>query len=164
MTAQHQVTRLGFESFADAMARLVSGLAVVTASRLDGQPCGLLVSSICSYSADPPSLLVAIGHTRTSYPALAACSHFGVHLLGTGHEDVAATFSSTQPDRFASVAWRWDDTVPRLDNVPVFAMCARSAVLQHGDHSVIIGEVVRVETLPGEPLVYYQRRLGWRLR
>ncbi|MER5488245.1 flavin reductase family protein [Streptomyces sp. NPDC002812] len=37
------------------MAHLVSGVAVVTASSPEGQPGGLLVSSITSYGADPNS-------------------------------------------------------------------------------------------------------------
>lgn len=150
-------------AFADAMTRLVTGVAVVTARRPDGRACGLLVSSICSYSADPPSVLVAVGHARGSYPALVACSEFGVHVLGAGHRELAEVFASQDRDKFARVSWRWAGAVPRLAGVPVFFRCYRRAVLQHGDHAIIIGEVAHVETEPGDPLVYYCRRFGWRL-
>lgn len=154
---------VSYEEFADAMTLLVSGVTVVTARRPTGQACGLLVSSICSYSADPPSVLVAVGHGRASYPALVDCVEFGVHVLGAEHEALATVFASKDRDKFARVSWQWAGEVPRLRDVPVFLRCARRAVLHHGDHAIIIGEVTQVETRAGEPMVYYRRRFSWRL-
>lgn len=163
MAVQQPVVPISFEVFADAMAGLASGVAVVTAERPSGQPCGLLVSSICSYSASPPSILVAIGRERASYTAIARCAEFGVHLMGVDDADTAAVFASRRDDKFADVSWRWDGTVPRLSAAPVFLACARRAVLHHGDHAVVIGDVIRADRRTAEPLVYYRRRLGWRL-
>jgi flavin reductase (DIM6/NTAB) family NADH-FMN oxidoreductase RutF len=36
-------------------------------------------------------------------------------------------------------------------------------VFPYGDHTIIIGEVGDVEIQAGEPMVYYRRRLTWRL-
>jgi flavin reductase (DIM6/NTAB) family NADH-FMN oxidoreductase RutF len=163
VTLQYELAPVSFEVFADAMAELASGVAVVTARHAGGQPCGLLVSSICSYSASPPSVLVAIGQERASYPAIADCHEFGVHLLGAEDGPTAEVFATRRDDKFAGLAWRWDGTVPRLGTASVFLACVRRAVLPHGDHAVVIGEVVRATLRAGEPLVYYRRRLGWRL-
>jgi flavin reductase ActVB len=162
-TAPPDLVPISREAFADAMTRLVSGVTVVTARRPNGQACGLLVSSICSYSADPPSVLVAVGHERASYPALVDCTEFGVHMLGAEHERLAKVFASKDRDKFAGVGWQWTGDVPRLRDIPVFLRCARRAVLHHGDHAIIIGEVAQVEIRAGEPMVYYRRRFGWRL-
>jgi flavin reductase ActVB len=156
-------TAVSRETFAEAMTRLAAGVTVVTARQPGGQACGLLVTSICSYSAEPPSVLIAIGDTRGSCPALVACAEFGVHMLGRGHQPVASVFASGGADKFAAVAWRWDGEVPRLHRVPVFLRCARRAVFHHADHTIIIGEVVDVAIEAGEPMVYYRRRLTWRL-
>ena len=161
--APQSVVPVSRESFAEAMSRLVSGVTVVTARQPGGEACGLLVTSICSYSADPPSVLVAVGDHRRSHPALVACAQFGVHLLGALDQAVADVFAGSSADKFAAVAWDWDGEVPRLNRVPVFLRCARRAALHHGDHSIIIGEVVEVTIQTGEPLVYYRRQLSWRL-
>ena len=52
--------------FLEAMARLASGVAVITARRPDGHPCGLAATSVSSYSAHPPSLLLSISTARAA--------------------------------------------------------------------------------------------------
>jgi flavin reductase (DIM6/NTAB) family NADH-FMN oxidoreductase RutF len=151
------------EVFTEAMARLVSGVAVVTVRRPDGTPGGLLVSSVCSYSVRPPSLLMSIGRESRSYRALLDAAEFGVHLLGAADCQVARVFAGRSDDKFAGLAWSWEETVPRLHATPVYLRCLRRRVFEHGDHAVVIGEVARGGLADGEPLVYYRRTLGWRL-
>lgn len=161
--AQRERAAVPFGTFADAMSRLVSGVAVVTAAHPGGKPAGLLVSSICSYSADPPSVLVVVGTERASYPALTAGGPFGVHLLGASHRPLATVFASSRSDKFADLAWEWHAEVPRLPDIPVFLRCVPEAVFRHGDHAVLIGRVVELAAQPGEPLIYYRRELTWHL-
>ena len=165
MTATENVAAaLGVATFTEAMSRLVSGLAVVTTRQASGRPCGLLVSSICSYSVDPPSVLVVVDHASRCRDSLARCVEFGVHVLGRGEERTARTFASRGADKFADVGWEWDGTVPRLCEAPIYLRCNTSAVFEHGDHTVLIGEVARTEVAEAEPLVCYRRQFDWRLR
>lgn len=150
--------------FADAMARLATGLAVVTARRADGKPCGLLVSSLCSWSVRPPSVLIAIDRAARSYPVLTDGDWFGVHLLGAGQDQLVDRFARRFDRKFDGVEWAWEGPVPRLAGSTVFLLCATSAVLAHGDHAAVIGEIRRTETRPGPPLVVYQRRRDWVIR
>jgi flavin reductase (DIM6/NTAB) family NADH-FMN oxidoreductase RutF len=163
MTVQQHTERLPVEAFTAAMSQLVSGLAVVTTRGPDGQPCGLLVSSLCSYSVRPPSILMAVDQSTRSYPALTTCAELGVHLLGEEHEAIARLFASRSDAKFARLAWKWDHAVPRLPGVPVYLFCVRRDVFYHGDHAIVVAEVARAEQTPGEPLVYYRRRFDWRL-
>jgi flavin reductase ActVB len=162
MTAQQLAPEL-VTSFTEAMSRLVSGVAVVTAQRADGQPCGLLVSSICSYSVRPPSVLLAVDEATRSFQTLTWCAEFGVHLLGREQGEVAKVFASRSNAKFSGLGWQWDGTVPRLDRMPVYLRCTRPAVFRHADHAIVIGEVADAQLAPGEPLVYYRRRLSWTL-
>src|SRR3954453_14253041 len=43
------------ELFREAMAGLCSGVAVITARRPEGDPCGLVATSVSSFSARPPA-------------------------------------------------------------------------------------------------------------
>ncbi|WP_394618519.1 flavin reductase family protein [Lentzea sp. JNUCC 0626] len=150
-------------TFTDAMSRLVSGLAVVTTRQAGGRPCGLLVSSICSYSVDPPSVLVVVDHASRCREALTHCAEFGVHVLGSAQERTARTFASRGADKFAEIAWEWDGSVPRICAAPIYLRCTASAVMDHGDHTILIGEVTRAEVREAEPLVFYRRLFDWRL-
>ncbi len=99
--------------FPEAMSHLASGVAVITARRPDGLPCGLAATSITSYSAQPPSLLVSIWHGSRCHLALEACEHFGVHLLRSDQLEVAHGFANREAeDKFAGLGWSWDDDVP----------------------------------------------------
>lgn len=150
-------------TFLDTMSVLASGVAVVTATGERGAPCGLLVSSLCSYSAAPPSVLLAVDRRSRSYAPLLAAGEFGVHLLNAAQDDVATVFAGRGDDKFAPWSWSWDGTVPRLKEALAYLRCARGKVVEHGDHAVLIGDVLRCEVAEGEPLVYFRRSLGWRL-
>ncbi|MDF3290507.1 flavin reductase family protein [Streptomyces silvisoli] len=151
------------EVFAEAMSSLVSGVAAVTARTASGDPCGLLVSSICSYSAAPPSVLVAVDRSARSYDALLRAPEFGVHLLGADQQELARVFASRSDDKFGGRRWDWDGAVPRLTGSLAYLRCATSRIVEHGDHAVLIGEVASCRMAPGEPLVYFRRALDWRL-
>lgn len=149
--------------FRDAMAALVSGVAVVTTRRDDGEPCGLVATSVSSFSAAPPSVLVSIGHVSRCHTALIECSEFGVHLLSAGQEAEARRFASLDEDKFAGADWRWDEDVPALGGVAAYLRCRRSALFELYDHSILVGDVIAGERTDAEPLVYMGRRMDWRL-
>jgi flavin reductase ActVB len=149
--------------FHDAMAALCSGVAVVTARRDDGAPCGLVATSVSSFSADPPSLLVSVGHSSRCHQALTERDHFGVHLLSAGQTDLAEEFAGFSDDKFSRFDWAWDSDVPILGGVLAYLRCRRSALFELYDHSILIGDVVGGSRSDRKPLVYMDRRIGWRL-
>jgi flavin reductase (DIM6/NTAB) family NADH-FMN oxidoreductase RutF len=150
--------------FRDAMAGLCSGVAVLTARRPDGEPCGLVATSVSAFSASPPSVLTSIGHASRCHHALAECDHFGVLLLSAGQERIAHVFASLAEDKFEDVDWTWDEDVPRLDGALAYLRCRRSALFELYDHSILIGDVIGGRRDPGEPLVYLDRRMDWRVQ
>jgi flavin reductase (DIM6/NTAB) family NADH-FMN oxidoreductase RutF len=151
------------QTFREAMAGLASGVAVVTTRRPDGHPCGLVATSVSSFSASPPSVLVSIGHASRCHRALVECQEFGVNLLAAGQESLAHVFAGRGDDKFAGVEWTWEREVPRLDNVLSFLRCRRSALFELYDHSLLVGDVAGGALGEGEPLVYMARSMAWRL-
>jgi flavin reductase ActVB len=151
------------ELFREAMAGLVSGIAVVTSRHEDGRPCGLVATSVSSFSAAPPSLLISVGHTSRCHAALVERPEFGVHLLSAGQRDLAELFASRAEDKFASVDFDWDHDVPQIRGVLAYLRCRRSALFELYDHSILIGDVAGGAISDGEPLVYRGRRMDWRL-
>lgn len=149
--------------FIDAMSVLCSGVAVVSARRADGVPCGLVATSVSSFSASPPSVLVSIAHASRCHGALSECEHFGVHLLAADQEPVAAEFAGLGDDKFGAVDWSWDGDVPRVAGPLAYLRCRRSALFELYDHTLIVGDVVSGATRTGDPLVYMARSLRWRL-
>jgi flavin reductase (DIM6/NTAB) family NADH-FMN oxidoreductase RutF len=149
--------------FHEAMASLASGVAVVTARRADGAPCGLAATSVASYSADPPSVLVSIAQTSRCHAALAQSGQFGVHILRQGQEEVARLFAGKGDDKFGGTDWEWDDDVPRLGGVLAYLRCTRAENFARYDHTILIGDVNGGTLDGGHPLLYARRRMDWLL-
>jgi flavin reductase (DIM6/NTAB) family NADH-FMN oxidoreductase RutF len=150
--------------FGDLMAELPAGVAVVTAASADGVPKGLVVTSLTAYTADPPSLLVSVAHTSRCYDSLVAATHFGVHVLRAGQDDVAAVFASKADDKFAGLDWDWDGDVPRVHGALAYLRCETSKAFHHLDHTVVIGTIGDVHRDAGaEPMLYLRRRFAWRV-
>src|SRR3954453_8365174 len=113
------------ELFREAMSSLASGVAVITARRSDGHPCGLAATSVTSYSAHPPSLLVSIAHASRCHEALASSEHFGVHILRSDEIELAHVFAGRGEDKFGGVDWDWDEEVPELRGTLAYLRCRR---------------------------------------
>lgn len=144
--------------FKASMAALASGVAVVTGATADGSPRGLTVTSIASYSAHPPSVIVCVDETCNSYAALTTGSHFAAHLLQAEQADVATLFASSAIDKFDRVPWTlWDDRLPVLRDVLAVVICRRINTTVLGDHAILVGEVVDGSMQEAQPLVYWRR-------
>jgi flavin reductase (DIM6/NTAB) family NADH-FMN oxidoreductase RutF len=150
------------ELFRESMTVLASGVAVVTARRSDGLPCGIAATSLTSYSAHPPSLLVSVWHESRCHDALAASAHFGVHLLRSDELHLAQRFADRLAlDKFAGLEWSWDDDVPELGGTLAYLRCRRSENFARYDHTVLIGDLEGGRLEEGHPLVYARRRMDW---
>ena len=150
--------------FREAMTHLASGVAVITARRADGGPCGIAATSLTSYSAHPPSLLVSVWHESRCHDALAGSDHFGVHLLKSDELYVAQRFADRElapEDKFAGLEWSWDDDVPELAGTLAYLRCERADNFVRYDHTVLIGDLQGGRLEQGEPLVYARRRMDW---
>ena len=148
--------------FREALAHLASGVAVVTARRPDGAPCGIAATSLTSYSAHPPSLLVSVWHGSRCHDALASSDHFGVHLLRSDELALAHRFADrTLEDKFDGLDWSWDEDVPELGGSLAYLRLRRSENFVKYDHTLLIGDLVGGRLEEGEPLVYARRRMDW---
>jgi flavin reductase (DIM6/NTAB) family NADH-FMN oxidoreductase RutF len=150
--------------FREAMTHLASGVAVITARRSDGAPCGIAATSLTSYSAHPPSLLVSVWHGSRCHLALAESERFGVHLLRSDELHLAQRFADREtdpPGKFDGVEWSWDGDVPELSGTLAYLRCARSSNFVQYDHTILIGDLEGGRVEQGEPLVYARRRMDW---
>jgi flavin reductase len=149
-------------AFKDALARLASGVAII--SCWDGaSPRGLLVSSITGLSVDPPRFLFCIRKEASSHDALLAAGACGVAILSARDEEEALRFAtpSRASERFADP--RWDlalGDAPRLRAGLTSAVCVIDATIDAGGHTIVLVTARHCTTRPGDPLVAFDRALG----
>ncbi|MGW5371181.1 flavin reductase family protein [Streptomyces sp. NPDC004009] len=142
--------------------RHAAGVAVITARGPAG-PAGFTATSLTSVSAEPPLVSFGIGTGASSWPAVAAAEHVGVHILGEHQSDLAATFARSGADRFGTpTVWREGPRgVPVLDGVLAWLVCRVVGRIPAGDHRIVLAEVVFGDsTGAGRPLLYHQGRFS----
>jgi len=140
--------------FRAAMSRWASGVSIFTAPG----PVGLTVSSFSSLSLDPPLVLGCIARSTGAHDALVSADVFVVHLLETGQRDLSTRFAGPLDERFAGLDYEEGPAgVPLLPLGLARIVCRRESTTPGGDHTILVGRVIGVETAPGEPLVYFSR-------
>lgn len=163
-TVELDATAVAPAQFRSLMSTFPSGVAIVTTSDLDGRPWGMTCSSVCSVAVEPATLLVCL---RDGSPTLAAMLRrhtFAVNLLHARGRPTADLFASGRPDRFDLVDWSADPKAagPHLvEDAHAIADCRINRTVSAGDHTVVFGEVFRVEHLVADdrsPLLYGLRK------
>lgn len=153
--------------FLEAMSRVANGVNVVTTHGLGGCE-GITVSSACSVTAEPPSLLACI---QQSSPAGIAIEHNGVFCLNVIAEDqvrVSEAFASRiedLEDRFSVAKWGSLTTgCPVLEGAAAAFDCKVDHMLTEGTHRIFIARVLAAKRGDSPPLVYGRRtyaRIRW---
>jgi flavin reductase ActVB len=151
--------------FAQIMASLAGGVAVVTTRAADGSPKGLTTTGICSASAEPPLLLICVDGASRTLGALRESGRFVANFMSAGEDELCRRFASKRDDKFEGLRWRPSRTgLPVLsDHVIAWTECRTTTEYGAGDHVILLGRVEDGDVLreDAEPLVYYGRAWGF---
>ena len=141
--------------FRGAMRRLAASVMIVTGRDAEGQPHGMVASSVIPVSMDPPSMLVAINRDASLHAVLTQSGRFCVNLLGDHQHHLLAPFSQSalRSQRFRSEDWRhaWSndsDQLPWLPDAPAVIDCAVDLATGYGTHTLFVGRVLSVHCSP----------------
>jgi 3-hydroxy-9,10-secoandrosta-1,3,5(10)-triene-9,17-dione monooxygenase reductase component len=143
-------------AFRDALGRLATGVAFVTAAP-DGEPAGLIVNSLTSVSLEPPLVSFCPSRDSFSWSRMRRAGRFGVNLLGRQHERFAIRAAPAGADRFAGLDWEpGPGGVPLLRDALTSFVCEIVAEHPAGDHWIVVGRVDDLRISPiDEPLVFF---------
>ena len=161
MTSIDSLDRLELrDAFREAMASVCTPVSVVTSLTPDGLPHGTTVSAFTSLSMEPPMVLVSLDKRSELLLRLRSSSRFGLNILGSSQSALAIQFAGKGVDKFSGVDWSVDSDVPRLNGGGAFVACEITQILEGGDHEIVLGTVVRADSLAAEPLTYHARKFG----
>jgi flavin reductase (DIM6/NTAB) family NADH-FMN oxidoreductase RutF len=147
--------------FRQVLGHFPSGVTVITARGEDGTPAGLAVGSFASLSLDPPLVLFCAAKASSTWPKIEAAGSFCVNILAEDQETLCRQFASKTPDKFAGVGWKPGQSgAPILNDVLGWIDCRIESVLDGGDHHIVVGRVLELESSQGRPLVFYRGGYG----
>jgi flavin reductase (DIM6/NTAB) family NADH-FMN oxidoreductase RutF len=147
--------------FREAMRRTASGVAVLTTDGEAGR-AGVTISTLCSLSMEPPSVIACVHQDSSALEALLANRVFAANALTDDQSRVARAFAGQIPelrdDRFGAGTWHKLATgAPVLDGALASFDCRIAEAFTFGTHRILVGEVVAVTDGAGGPLVFADR-------
>lgn len=144
------------ETFLVAMRNVANSVTVVTTDGDAGRN-GATVSSFCSVSADPPTLLVCLNRSGSTASTIRLNGRFCVNILPENHRETAQAFARPDTPKlelFAKTPWQHDvGPCPYLDDATAF-FCDVSEVMEATSHDIFIGNVKAVNNGYSKPLIY----------
>jgi flavin reductase (DIM6/NTAB) family NADH-FMN oxidoreductase RutF len=146
--------------FRQAMGLFATGVGIVSLTRPDGAPRGITANSIVSVSLEPMLVSWSIQNGSSQFDAYAEAEHFAISILNADQRDLALRYAARGDTQL-----RPDDFVWTERGMPVIAgavgtiECQRWSAFPAGDHTMIFGEVVGIETQAGiDPLGFFGGR------
>ncbi len=146
-------------AFRNALGSFTTGVTVVTAMTSDC-PIGMTVNSFASVSLDPPLVLWSPAKNSSRHAAFIGAEHFAIHVLGADQDHLSAAFTRGGSGFDGIEVGINDEGVPTLKGTLARFECLQQAQHDAGDHTIIIGRVIRVAHRQGEPLCFSGGRFG----
>lgn len=142
--------------FRRTCAKFATGVAVATVLDGDGNPHGMTVNSFTSVSLNPPMVLFCVDHSATLLGTFRGATHYGLSVLADSQQSLSNRFAQRGQDRFDGVEWqRGLHGVPLIPGALAHLTCAVRQVIEAGDHSILLAEVVDAALFDGHPLLYF---------
>ncbi|MCQ0988296.1 flavin reductase [Jiella marina] len=149
-------------AFREAMTRFAASVHIVTTDGRSGRR-GVTVSSACSVSDDPATLLICLNQSSPENDWFETNGVFAVNVMSARDEALARKFAGegklSQEDRFAEGEWETGATgAPLLKSALAGFDCRLIDARIVATHKVLIGEVADLKLGERAPsLVYVDR-------
>ena len=146
------------KDFKQAMRQCAGAVALVTVGAEHGKRTGLTVTSACSLSDNPPSLIVCVNQQTLLHDIMLLARRFCVNVLRRDQITLSSAFSGAVPaeERFGLGDWKTSpEGVTYLADAQINIFCKKAAAMPYGTHTIFIGEAETVSMRdPIEPLIY----------
>ncbi|MFI9204899.1 flavin reductase family protein [Streptomyces sp. NPDC053048] len=158
------------DEFRAALARLAAGVVLVTAHDPEdgprGEDVGMTATSFLSVSLDPPLVMVSVRNGSRMDDLLERQPLWGVSVLAESQRHIAGRFAMKGriSDRllFEDIPYeRGKETdAPLVRGALAVLECRTEQRVPAGDHTLVIGRVLRTDTPATEsgPLTYFRGR------
>ena len=151
---------IDIRAFRHTVGQFATGVTVI-ATEVEGSIRAMTANAFTSLSLDPPLLICCIGKTTKIAEHLRTASGFSVNILRQDQQDLSTYFAGAwkqpSPPAFAFTTWEGG---PRLEGCAAALGCTVDAILEGGDHWIVIGKVLTLYRTEHAhpPLVFFGGR------
>lgn len=144
------------QNLRDCLGKFATGVAVVTCTDADGNPCGITANSFSSVSLQPPLILWNIAKVSNSLQAYLDAEHFAINILTEEQQSLSSHFASTDHTRFDRIKFDASASgVPLLPGTLACIECRTYEIHDCGDHHIIVGEIENYRFDDRRPLLFF---------
>ena len=122
------------------------GIYVLTADDGKGNVAAATVNWVTQSAFAPPLVVVGVKTDSGAYKILKETRAFALNMLGKEQKGVAFSFfkpTQVSEGKLSGQPYRKGSTgAPILDNAPGAVECRVTAIVEQGDHHIVVGEVV----------------------
>lgn len=146
--------------FRSVIGHFATGVAVITTAAGEEMQ-GMTANAITSLSLEPTMILVCVEKITHTHGLLGRSGVFAVNILAMHQEDVSRLFAKRAEPEINSLRGQrfviGESGAPVLEDCLAYLECRVADVLDGGDHSIFLGEVVAAGVVSeGAPLVFYR--------
>jgi flavin reductase (DIM6/NTAB) family NADH-FMN oxidoreductase RutF len=146
--------------FRSIIGHLPTGVTVITTAAGEEYQ-GMTANAVTALSLDPVMVLVCVDKETHTHRLLERSGVFVVNILGEHQEELSRIFAKRAEPEVGTLrgqAFVLGETgAPVLSDCLAFLECRVSDVLEGGDHSIFLGEVVREAIVNDvKPLVFFR--------
>ena len=143
--------------FRRVLGNFATGVTIITAAH-EGTLTGFTANAIASISLDPPLVMVSIGTQNATLGIINASQTFCINILHAEQEALARCFATNGPSKyehFCDAPSHHEVTgAPVLDDALGWIDCRLYGSHPAGDHIILLGEVVGLGAVAGNPLLF----------
>lgn len=146
--------------FRRTLGRYPTGVCVITSMDDAGAPVGMVVGSFTSVSLAPPLVAFFPDRNSSTWPIIERAGHFCVNILSHDQVALCGQLAARGGDRFRDISFSLSGQgAPVLEGIAAWIDCRIHSVSDAGDHFIVMGEVVALESC-GEagPLLFHGGR------
>jgi flavin reductase (DIM6/NTAB) family NADH-FMN oxidoreductase RutF len=132
------------EKLRKGLRSLAISVSLLTTRDEQGGFHGLAVTGAVPLSTTPPSIMVAVKQSASSYPAIRESNLFCINHISSGDMEILDRFcrSDMRSRRFASCLWEAGaHGLPYLHTATACFFCRCIGIHDHGDHTIFVGRI-----------------------
>jgi flavin reductase (DIM6/NTAB) family NADH-FMN oxidoreductase RutF len=145
------------ENMVQGLRRFAKSVMVVSCEH-NGIRYAMSATAVSELSLDPPTMLICVNRSANMYGPLLNGADFTINMLHAGQEYIARNCAGALrgEERFTQGDWQKSEFGPPiLADAQAYFVCRQEQRIDHGTHSVFIGEVVGAHSADGvNSLVY----------
>lgn len=145
----------------DALGRFATGIAVAGCVNGRGGVTAITINSFASVSLEPPLVLWCIETKASSFDDFAAAAAYSISILKDRQQHVSERFARHNPAPLSPDEYVvWTSGAPILNERLAAFDCEIVDRHRSGDHVILVGRIMRFDSFPGAPLLYFASRYG----